>query len=148
MLGGVSLGGATLRVEKVMAIDANEANPHARLQGEPTNDPTFGCPAWWIDPSQRDLAIAEGFLTVDSSTIIATQLNQLLSERAHLLLGPDEVKTLIEAIKTRASGLVETIYPTPLGLAAMTRCCAICSKTAFPSRTPCRSCRPFRRRCR
>lgn len=121
MLGGVSLGGATLRVEKVMAIDANEANPHARLQGEPTNDPTFGCPAWWIDPSQRDLAIAEGFLTVDSSTIIATQLNQLLSERAHLLLGPDEVKTLIEAIKTRASGLVETIYPTPLGLAAMTR---------------------------
>ncbi|WDF73287.1 flagellar biosynthesis protein FlhA [Novosphingobium sp. KACC 22771] len=121
LLGGVPLGGATLRPEKVMAIDASEANPHARLQGEQTTDPTFGCPAWWIDPSSRDLAIAEGFLTVDASTIIATQLNQLLSERAHMLLGPDEVKTLIEAIKTRAAGLVETVYPSPLGLAALTR---------------------------
>ncbi|MBB3956521.1 flagellar biosynthesis protein FlhA [Novosphingobium sediminicola] len=121
LLGGVPLGGATLRPEKVMAIDASEANPHARLQGEQTTDPTFGCPAWWIDPASRDLAIAEGFLTVDASTIIATQLNQLLSERAHLLMGPDEVKTLLEAIKTRAAGLVETIYPSPLSLAAMTR---------------------------
>lgn len=121
LLGGVPLGGATLRPEKVMAIDASEANPHARLQGEQTTDPTFGCPAWWIDPASRDLAIAEGFLTVDASTIIATQLNQLLSERAHMLMGPDEVKTLIEAIKTRAAGLVETVYPSPLGLAALTR---------------------------
>jgi len=121
LLGGVPLGGATLRTEKVMAIDASEANPHARLQGEQTTDPTFGCPAWWIDPASRDLAIAEGFLTVDASTIIATQLNQLLSERAHMLLGPDEVKTLIDAIKTRAAGLVETVYPSPLGLAALTR---------------------------
>ncbi|WJS99601.1 flagellar biosynthesis protein FlhA [Novosphingobium humi] len=121
LLGGVPLGGATLRPEKVMAIDASEANPHARLQGEQTTDPTFGCPAWWIDPASRDLAIAEGFLTVDASTIIATQLNQLLSERAHLLMGPDEVKTLLEAIKTRAAGLVETVYPSPLSLAAMTR---------------------------
>ncbi|NOW47599.1 flagellar biosynthesis protein FlhA [Novosphingobium sp. SG751A] len=121
LLGGVPLGGATLRPEKVMAIDASEANPHARLQGEQTTDPTFGCPAWWIDPASRDLAIAEGFLTVDASTIIATQLNQLLSERAHLLMGPDEVKTLLEAIKTRAAGLVETVYPSPLGLAAVTR---------------------------
>ena len=121
LLGGVPLGGATLRVDKVMAIDASEANPNARLQGEATSDPTFGCPAWWIDPASRDLAIAEGFLTVDASTIIATQLNQLLSERPHMLMGPDEVKTLIEAIKTRAAGLVETVYPTPLSLAALTR---------------------------
>jgi flagellar biosynthesis protein FlhA len=121
LLGGVCLGGATLRMDKVLAIDAGEANPAARLSGDPTRDPTFGCPALWIDPAARDMAIAEGYLTVDAATIIATQLNHVLSERPQALLSPDEVKSLIEALKERSSGLVETIYPTPLGLAAVTR---------------------------
>lgn len=121
LLGGVMLGGATIRVEKVLAIDAGEANPQARLNGEATTDPSFGCPAVWIDPAARDMAIAEGFLTVDASTIIATHLNQLLSERPQALLSPDEVKALLDALKSRSAGLVETIYPAPLTLAGITR---------------------------
>ena len=121
LLGGVPLGGMTIRLDKVMAIDAGESNPTANLQGDVTRDPSFGCPARWIDPAQRDLAIAEGFLTVDGSTIIATHLNQLLSERPQALLTPDEVKALLDGLKTRAAGLVETVYPSPLTLAAMTR---------------------------
>jgi len=117
----VPLGGAMIRVEKILAIDAGEANPAARLQGERTTDPSFGCPAVWIEPAGRDMAIAEGFLTVDASTIIATHLNQLLSERPQALLSPDEVKGLLEALKSRSAGLVETVYPSPLTLAAMTR---------------------------
>jgi len=58
---------------------------------------------------------------VDASTVIATHLNQLLSERPQELLGPDEVKTLVEAVKERACSLVETIHPQPLSLAALTR---------------------------
>ena len=65
--------------------------------------------------------MAEGFLTVDASTVIATQLNQLLSERPQALLGPDEVRALLDAVKEHASGLIETIYPQPLSLAAITR---------------------------
>jgi flagellar biosynthesis protein FlhA len=41
---------------------------------------------------QRDHAIAEGFLTVDARTVIATHLNQLLGERPQAMLGPDEVR--------------------------------------------------------
>jgi len=121
LLGGVPIGGATLRPDKVLAIDAGEANPYARLSGDATTDPTFGCPAVWIEPAARDMAIAEGYLTVDAATIIATQLNHLLFERPQALLSPDEVKGLIEAIKERSAGLIETIYPSPLSLAAMTR---------------------------
>ncbi|HZV10447.1 MAG TPA: FHIPEP family type III secretion protein, partial [Novosphingobium sp.] len=121
LLGGVLLGGATVLADKVLAIDAGEANARHMLKGTPTVDPSFGCPALWIEPAMRDLAIAEGFLTVDASTVIATHLNQLLSERPHLLLTPDEVKALVESLKSRAAGLVETVYPTPLALAALTR---------------------------
>lgn len=121
VLGGVTLGSATIRADRILAIDAGEARASHGLRGEATRDPSFGCPALWIDPAARDHATAEGFLTVDAGTVIATHLNQLLSERSHDLLGPDEVRALLEGIKEHSAGLVETIHPQPLSLAAMTR---------------------------
>ena len=121
LLGGVALGGGQLRPDKTLAIDAGDVQDSARLTGEATRDPSFGCPAVWIDPAQRDLAIAEGYLTVDASTVVATQLNQLLSERPQALFGPDELKTILDGIKELTPGLVETVHPVPLSLAALTR---------------------------
>ncbi|MFY7838318.1 MAG: flagellar biosynthesis protein FlhA [Novosphingobium sp.] len=121
LLGGVPIGVGEMRPEKILAIDAGEANPDHGLRGEHTRDPSFGCPAIWIQPAQRDLAIAEGFLTVDASTVIATHLNQVLGDRPSALLGPDEVKSILEGVKERSAGLVETIHPQPMSLGALTR---------------------------
>ncbi len=121
LLGGVSIGGGNLRADKVLAIDAGDVREGARLAGEQTLDPSFGCPALWVDPAQRDLAIAEGYLTVDASTVVATQLNQLLAERPQALFGPDEMKAILDAVKDHSAGLVETLHPQPLSLAALTR---------------------------
>ncbi|HEX8057423.1 MAG TPA: flagellar biosynthesis protein FlhA, partial [Novosphingobium sp.] len=121
MLGGVPLGGASIIPNKILAINAGEAREGHQLKGQETWDPSFGCPAIWVDPTARDHAIAEGFLTVDASTVIATHLNQMLSERPQTLLGPDEVRSLLDSVKEHAAGLVETVYPTPLTLAATTR---------------------------
>jgi len=121
LLGGVPLGGGNVRADRILAIDAGEARADHGIPGEATTDPTFGCPALWIDPAQRDHATAEGFLTVDASTVIATQLNQLLADKPAALLGADEVKALLDAAKDRAPGLVETIHPQPLSLGALTR---------------------------
>lgn len=121
LLGGVPIAVGDMRPDKVLAIDAGEASPDHGLRGEATRDPSFGCPAIWIDPAQRDLAIAEGFLTVDPSTVIATHLNQALGDRPSALLGPDEVKAILEGVKERAAGLVETIHPQPMSLGALTR---------------------------
>ncbi|MBS0480872.1 MAG: FHIPEP family type III secretion protein, partial [Proteobacteria bacterium] len=121
LLGGVPLGGAEVRPDLILAIDAGEARTGHRLKGEPTLDPSFGCPALWIEPADRDLAIADGFLTVDPGTIIATQLNQILVERPQALLGPDEVRAILDGVKAHSASLVETIHPQPLSLAALTR---------------------------
>ncbi len=121
LLGGVPIGGGALRADKVLAIDSGEVRPSSRLPGEPTLDPSFGCPALWIDPATRDLAIAEGYLTVDASTVVATQLNQLLGDRPQALFGPDEMKAILDAVKDHSAGLVETLHPQPLSLAALTR---------------------------
>jgi len=126
LLGGVTVAKGSVRPGKLLAIDAGDVRgepPYAALglKGEPTRDPSFDCPALWIDPGARDLAVAEGFLAVDASTVIATHANQALAEAAPQLLGPGEVQDLLDALKERAPALVEAIHPEPLSLAALTR---------------------------
>ena len=109
------------RADKVLAIDSGEVRKGSNLPGEQTLDPSFGCPALWIEPAQRDLAIAEGYLTVDASTVVATQLNQLLGDRPQALFGPDEMKAILDGVKDHSAGLIEALHPQPLNLAALTR---------------------------
>lgn len=120
-LGGVVLAHDDVLPEKILAIDTGEVASSAAISGTETRDPSFGCPAIWIEPHERDLAIAEGYLTVDPTTVIATHLNQLLLARCEELLGPEEVRTMLDALRERASGLVEAIYPEPMSLVALTR---------------------------
>ncbi|HEX4848299.1 MAG TPA: flagellar biosynthesis protein FlhA [Novosphingobium sp.] len=121
LLGGVALGAGAILPDRILAIDAGDVRDGARLNGDATLDPSFGCPAVWIDPAQRDHAIAEGYLTVDASTVIATQLNQLLGVRAPALFGPDELKAILDAVRDHSAGLVDAVTPQPLSLAALTR---------------------------
>jgi flagellar biosynthesis protein FlhA len=120
-LGGVVLGAGEVRPERILAIDTGDVAPGASLSGIETRDPSFGCPALWIAPHERELAIAEGYLTVDPGTVIATHLNQLLMACGEQLLGPEEVRALLDALRERSPGLVEAIHPEPLSLAALTR---------------------------
>ncbi len=121
LVGGVELARAEARPDAILAIDTGEVSPNHGLHGEETRDPSFGCPALWVSPGERDHAIAEGFLTVEADTVIATHLNQLLQVRGDQLLGPEEVRSLLDALSEKAPGLVEAIHPDPLSLAAITR---------------------------
>lgn len=121
VFGGVVIGGASLQPNRLLAIDTGDVGPHHGLRGDPAVDPSFGCPALWIDANERDNAVAEGFLTVDPGTVIATHLNHLLGQRSEMLLGPEEVRALLDALKDKAPGLVDAIYPEPLSLSALTR---------------------------
>lgn len=126
LLGGVTVARGSVRPGRLLAIDAGDVRgepPYTALglKGEPTRDPSFDCPALWIDPGARDHAVAEGFLAVDASTVIATHANQALAEAAPQLLGPSEVQDLLDALKDRSPALVEAVHPDPLSLAALTR---------------------------
>src|SRR5690606_9765905 len=120
LLGGAPLGSAQIRTDRVLAIDTGEAAGDA-LRGEATVDPSFGCPALWIESAARDLAVAEGYLVVDAESVIATHVNQLLAARPQELLGPDQVRELLDTVRDRNAQLIETITPQPLSLAAITR---------------------------
>ena len=121
LLGGVPIARSTARAGRVLAIDTGEAAGHEALQGEATTDPSFGCPARWIAARDRETAIANGWLAVDPGTVIATHLSQALSARGADLLGTEETRTILEAVRERAPGLAEAISPEPLPLAALMR---------------------------
>ncbi|MEL7198158.1 MAG: flagellar biosynthesis protein FlhA [Pseudomonadota bacterium] len=125
VLGGVTIASGSALPGKLLAIDTGDVRPGPYsalgLAGQETRDPSFDCPALWIDPGSRDHAIAEGFLTVDPSTVIATHANQALLAASEQLLGPEEVRALLDDLKERAPALVEAVHPEPLSLAAITR---------------------------
>src|SRR5690606_28653386 len=120
-LGGAPLGSGQLRPDLMLAIDTGEVGAATSLRGEETRDPSFGCPAIWIEPGARHLAVAAGYLVVDAESVIATHVNQLLSARPQELLGPDQVRELLDTVRDRNAQLIETITPQPLSLAAITR---------------------------
>ena len=68
------------------------------LEGERTTDPTFGMPATWIAPRDKELAEALGYMVVDHATIVATHLGELLRHNAHKLLGRQEVQHLLDLL--------------------------------------------------
>ena len=120
-LGGVAIARGAVRPGKLLAIDTGDVRARHGLRGETTRDPSFDCPALWIDAPKRDHAIAEGFMVVDASTVIATHANQALLAQASELLGPEEVSELVEALKDSAPALIEAVHPDPLSLAGLTR---------------------------
>ncbi len=121
VMGGVTLAQNEARPGRILAIDSGDVIAPYAFKGELVSDPSFGCPAIWITEAERDLAIADGFLTVDASTVIATHVNQLLLARSAALLGPEQVRELVDNVKEVNPSLIEAIHPDPLSLAALTR---------------------------
>ena len=94
-------------------------NPgHAMLQltGQATQDPAFGLPAVWIEPTQRDEAQVAGYTVVDAATVVATHLNHLMGQHASRLLGRAEVQQLLDHLARYAGKLAEDLVPKQLPL--------------------------------
>lgn len=99
----------------------NPGQVFGELEGVATKDPTFGLEAVWIDASQRDEAQTMGYTVVDSSTVIATHLSQILKNQAHELIGQDGVQQLLDKLAKTSPKLVESLVPGVMGLAEVTR---------------------------
>ncbi len=116
---GVPMGEAEILPGQDLAI--NPGTVYGELQGTKTTDPAFGLEAVWVDTGQRDHAQTLGYTVVDSSTVIATHLSQLLQENAHELIGHEEVKELMDVLKRSAPKLVESLTPKPLELGVIVK---------------------------
>ncbi|ROV61570.1 flagellar biosynthesis protein FlhA [Vibrio ponticus] len=116
---GVAVGEAEIRPDQELAI--NPGQVYGMIDGEPTIDPAFGLEAVWIREDQREHAQALGYTVVDSSTVLATHLSQLLTNNASQLIGHEEVQNLLEMLGRSAPKLVENFVPDQLQLGVVVK---------------------------
>jgi flagellar biosynthesis protein FlhA len=87
-----------------------------KIKGIPTREPTFGLEAWWIGAADRAAAEAEGYTVVDPATALITHLSEFIKRNAAEILGRQETKELLDAVKEKHSALVEELVPGLLSL--------------------------------
>jgi flagellar biosynthesis protein FlhA len=118
-LHGATVAEAEIRTDRELAI--NPGRVFGTLQGVETKDPAFGLDAVWIEPDQRDHAQSLGYTVVDSSTVVATHLSEILQSHSHELLGHEEVQQLLDMLSRSAPKLVEDLVPKTLSLGQLLR---------------------------
>ncbi|MDN3610625.1 flagellar biosynthesis protein FlhA [Vibrio ostreicida] len=116
---GVAVGEAEIRPDMELAI--NPGQVYGLIEGEQTIDPAFGLEAIWIKAEQREHAQALGYTVVDSSTVLATHLSQLLTNNASQLIGHEEVQNLLEMLGRSTPKLVENFVPDQLALGVVVK---------------------------
>ncbi|MCW9026429.1 MAG: flagellar biosynthesis protein FlhA, partial [Thiovulaceae bacterium] len=115
LLKGVSIGDGTIQPDKFLAMDSGMAT--GEIEGEATKEPAFGLDALWIDPSDKEDAIINGYTVVDPSTVISTHMSELVKKNAEDLLTRQEVQALIDKIKNDFPVIVDDVLKVaPIGL--------------------------------
>lgn len=116
---GVGCGNADIYHDKDMAI--NPGQVFGPIEGVVGIDPAFGLEATWIDAVQREQAQALGYTVVDTATVVATHLSQILSNNAAQLLGHEEAQNLLDLLAKKHPKLVEGLVPEVLSLSTVVK---------------------------
>lgn len=104
---GIEVGGGSIEMNRYLCIGNAEID--SDIIGEDTTDPTFGLPARWIQEEYRERAERSGFTVVDSPSIIATHLTELIKRNAADILGRQEVRGMLDALKKDYSAVTEDV---------------------------------------
>ena len=114
---GVVIGESEVLQDKELAI--NPGQVFGTLKGISVKDPAFGLDAVWIDQGSKDHAQTLGYTVVDSSTVVATHLNQILFQHAHELLGHEDVQKMLENLAKSSPKLAEELVPNTVSISIL-----------------------------
>ncbi len=114
LLLGTEVARSDIRSGRLLAIDPSGSAP--AIDGEVTQDPAFGSAARWISQKDRELADALGYTVVDTTTIIATHLAEVVRHHAHELLGRSELRHLLDVFSRSHPKLADDLIPDVLSL--------------------------------
>ncbi|MGH7995123.1 MAG: FHIPEP family type III secretion protein, partial [Opitutaceae bacterium] len=92
-----------------------------KLRGVPTREPVFKLEATWVDESEKKTAELNGFTVVDPSSVLITHLSEVLKAHAHLLLGRQEVQSLIDHMKHSQPALIAELLPDLVSIGVIQR---------------------------
>jgi flagellar biosynthesis protein FlhA len=109
---GIEVAEGKLYLDSYLAM--NPGNVEKQISGIKTVEPAFGLQALWISGSQKDAAEAAGYTVVDTLSVIATHLTEVIHAHAYELINRQEVTKLLDNAKAHAETVVEELVPTLL----------------------------------
>ena len=115
----VEAGKGDLRPNMLLVMDPR--GEEISLPGERTKEPTFGLPALWIDPSNREEALFRGYTVVDPPTVITTHLTEVVRDNMSELLSYTETQKLINELDKEQQKLIAEIVPSQISVAGIQR---------------------------
>lgn len=117
LLKGVKIAGAELMVNHYLIMDPGDST--RKIEGIETKEPAFNLPAVWIPEGKKEEAKLAGYTVVDSVTVMATHLTEVLRKHASELLGRQEVQNLLDNLSKPYPKAVEELTPNLLSLGAV-----------------------------
>ena len=106
---GVEVARWSLMPGQLLAMNPGTAD--VPLDGIPTIEPSFGLPAVWIGEAQREQAEISGYTVVDHTSLVVTHLSEVIRRNAAELLGRQDVRGLLDALKERFPAPVDELVP-------------------------------------
>lgn len=116
LIKGAVVAGGEVIVDRYLAL--NPSGIGKGIQGIATQEPSFGLPALWILPQDKERAELSGFTVVDPATVIATHLTEVIRSHSHELIGRQEIQSLLDNFAKKCPKVVEELVPNliPLGI--------------------------------
>ncbi|MDP2498916.1 MAG: flagellar biosynthesis protein FlhA [Candidatus Palauibacterales bacterium] len=118
-LRGSEIARAEVMPKMAMALDTGAVDDP--VEGVETVDPSFGMPARWISPEQRDEAEARGYVVVEPTTVVATHLMESLKNHADEVLSRQDVQDMVNALAESYPALVDDVIPDKISLGTLHR---------------------------
>lgn len=129
---GVEAARGEIKIDHYLVM--NPTGGPIEVDGIDTREPAFGLPAKWIPQEKRERAELLGYTVVDASSVITTHLTEVIKDYAHELIGRQEVKNLLDAVKEHSPSIIEELTPKILSLGEIQKVLSNLLKENIPIR--------------
>lgn len=112
-------GRGELRPDQLLVMNPN--GDEIDIEGEPTQEPTFGLPAKWISEQQRDMAERMGYTIVDASTVLTTHMTEIVKDHLSELLSYSETQKMLDELGETYKKLLNDMVPSQISIGGIQR---------------------------
>ncbi len=120
LIKGIEVAGGEVMPDYYMALDPGGVKRPIEGALE-TKDPAFGLPAFWVEKKDLERAQLAGYTVVDTSTVVATHITEIIKTHSAEILGKQEVQGLLDNLAKVNPKVVEEVVPSLLTLGTVQR---------------------------